>query len=84
MSPATAPLTGVQSHLPHRYEIHGYGGNVLVEARLTPHGKCSHVTWEPGPPAWRLHFDTALTLDELQTAVKDLVVRYDLRFYELA
>ena len=83
MSQLTAPQPAVQPRITHRYEIHGYGGNVNVEARLTQHGRCSHVTWEPGPPAWRLHYDTALTLPEIERIVQDLMSRYDLKFYEM-
>lgn len=83
MSQQIAPQPAVQLRTAHRYEVHGYGGNVNVEARLTQHGHCSHVTWEPGPPAWRMHYDTALTLKEIESTVQDLLRRYDLKFYEM-
>lgn len=83
MSQPTVPQPVARPEKTHRYEVHGYGGNTRVEARLTQHGQCSHVTWEPGPPAWRLHYDTSLTLGELERAVQDLLTRYDLKFYPL-
>jgi hypothetical protein len=74
----TSPvLTAVTNH----YEIHGYGGSPLVQARLAAHGQFSHVTWEPGPPAWRLHYDSPLSLSEVEQRVQDLIRRYDLKFY---
>jgi hypothetical protein len=75
--PAITPTT-------HRYEIHGYDGSLLVQARLAGHGQLSHVTWEPGPPAWRLHYDTQLALSEVEQMLQDLVHRYDLKFYATA
>lgn len=73
--PVLAPAT-------HRYEIHGYGGSPLVQALLAGHGQCSHATWEPGPPAWRLHYDTSLSLIEVEEIVNDLARRYDVKVYE--
>jgi hypothetical protein len=79
--------TGTLTHpvltpVSHRYEIHGYDGSLLVQARLAEHGQLSHVTWEPGPPAWRLHYDTQLALSEVEQMLQDLVRRFDLKFYE--
>ena len=74
--PVLTPVT-------HRYEIHGYGGSPLVQARLAEHGQLSHVTWEPGPPAWRLHYDTQLGLSKVEEILQDLIRRYDLKFYEV-
>ena len=73
--PVLTPVT-------HRYEIHGYDGSLLVQARLAGHGHLSHVTWEPGPPAWRLHYDTQLGLSEVEKMLQDMIHRYDLKFYE--
>lgn len=73
--PVLAPTT-------HRYEIHGYGGSPLVQARLAGHGQCSHAAWEPGPPAWRMHYDTQLSLSQVEEVLKDLMRRYDLKVYE--
>lgn len=73
--PVVTPIT-------HRYEIHGYGGSALVQARLAGHGQCSHATWEPGPPAWRVHYDTQLGLSEVEQMLRDLMRHYDLKVYE--
>jgi hypothetical protein len=67
----------------HRYEIHGYDDCRIVRARLTEHGQCSHTTWELGPPAWRLRYDTSLWLNEVEQLLQDLVCRYDLKIYEI-
>jgi hypothetical protein len=67
----------------HHYEIHGYGDSLLVQARLAEYGQCSHITWEPGPPAWRLRYDTIMGLSEVERLLQDVVHRCDLRFYEI-
>ncbi len=71
-----------QHELNRHYVIHGYGGITAVQGRLAQYGLCSHTTWEPGPPAWRFYYDTHLDPTELLTVLKDLVVRYDIKFYE--
>ncbi len=80
---STGTLTSpVLTAVTHHYEIHGYGGSPLVQARLADHGQISHITWEPGPPAWRLHYDSQLGLGEVEQLVQALTQRYDLKFYE--
>ena len=63
----------------HRYVIHGYGNSINVQARLAQRGHVSHAEWDPGPPSWRLTYDTPLTEQEVLEIVKDLAARYDLK-----
>jgi hypothetical protein len=80
---STGTLTPpVLTAVTHHYEIHGYGGSPLVQARLAAHGQFSHATWEPGPPAWRLHYDSQLALSDIEQTLQDLIRRYDLKLYE--
>jgi hypothetical protein len=82
MSETSVVSTAVQHDLDHRFEVHGYGGILAVQARLTRHGRCSHTTWDPGPPAWRFQYDTQLSPAELSQTLKDLMSRYDVKFLE--
>jgi hypothetical protein len=34
---------------------------------------------DPGPPGWRLTYDTPLSEKEVTELVKDLIARYDLK-----
>ena len=63
----------------HRYVIHGYGNSINVQARLAPRGHVSYAEWDPGPPSWRLTYDTPLNAEEVTELVKDLIARYDLK-----
>ena len=63
----------------HQYVIHGYGKSINVQARLAEHGHVYHAEWDPGPPSWRLTFDTPLSVEEVTELVKDLIARYDLK-----
>lgn len=71
----------VRHQLSQHYEIHGYGGNPVVLTRLAQHGLVSHMTWYPGPPAWRLHYDCALAYSELQALLQDLTARFDIEIF---
>jgi hypothetical protein len=68
----------------HHYIIHGYGNSIGVQARLTGHGRSHHLEWDPGPPSWRLNYDTTLSQTEIERLLADLVQRYDLKVTELA
>ena len=67
----------------HQYLIHGYGNSIMVQARLAEHGRCFHAEWDPGPPSWRLTYDTAYSRSELIDFLKDLTLRYDLKIEEI-
>lgn len=82
MSESTASPHAVQYELNRHYIIYGFGGSIVVQARLAQHGLISRVTWDPGPPAWRLHYDTHLSSPELQQLFKDVIARYDIKFSE--
>lgn len=82
VSENTAGSHAVQYELDHHYVIHGFGGSIVVQARLAQHGLISRVNWDPGPPAWRLHYDTHLSFPELQQLFKDIIARYDIKFSE--
>ena len=62
-----------------RYVIQGYGNSINVQARLAQHGHVYYAEWDPGPPSWRLTYDTPLSVDEVTELVKDLIARYDLK-----
>jgi hypothetical protein len=82
MSADRAAMHAVQHEINRHYIIHGYGGITAVQACLAQHGLCSLTTWEPGPPSWRFHYDTYLSYAELQQVLRDLIVRYDVKFAE--
>jgi len=63
----------------HKYVIHGYGNSINVQARLAQHGHVYHAEWDPGPPSWRLTYDSPLRAEEVTALVKDLIARYDLK-----
>ena len=63
----------------HKYVIHGYGNSINVQARLAQHGHVYHAEWDPGPPSWRLAYDSRLGVEEVTALVKDLIARYDLK-----
>jgi hypothetical protein len=63
----------------HQYLIHGYGNSINVQARLAQQGHVYHAEWDPGPPSWRLTYDTLLTSPEVIELVKDMIARYDLK-----
>ena len=72
-------MNAVRDAVIHKYVIHGYGNSINVQARLAPHGRVYHAEWDPGPPSWRLTYDTQLTTQEVTELVKDLIARYDLK-----
>jgi hypothetical protein len=72
-------MNTVSDAITHKYIIHGYGNSINVQARLASHGHCYHAEWEPGPPSWRLTFDTTLSVPEVTELIKDLIARYDLK-----
>ena len=72
-------MNAVRDEVMHQYVIHGYGGSANVQARLAQHGHCYHAEWEPGPPSWRLTYESALSQSEIVELVKDLISRYDLK-----
>jgi hypothetical protein len=63
----------------HQYVIRGYGNSINVQARLAQRGHVYHAEWDPGPPSWRLTYDTPLSVEEVAELVKDLMTRYDLK-----
>ena len=69
----------VRDAVTHQYVVHGYGNSINVQARLAPHGHVYHAEWDPGPPSWRLTYDSSLGVEEVKELVKDLVARYDLK-----
>ena len=69
----------VRDAVTHKYVIHGYGNSINVQARLAPHGRVYHAEWDPGPPSWRLTYDTPLSEREVAELVKDMTARYDLK-----
>ena len=69
----------VRDTVTHKYVIHGYGNSINVQARLAQHGHVYHAEWDPGPPSWRLTYDSSLPVKEVTELVKDLVARYDLK-----
>ena len=72
-------MNAVRDAVAHKYVVHGYGNSINVQARLAPHGHCYHAEWDPGPPSWRVTYDTPLTEPEVLELIKDLVARYDLK-----
>ncbi len=69
----------VRDAVTRQYVIHGYGNSINVQARLAQHGHVYHAEWDPGPPSWRLTYDTSLSAQEVTELVKDLIARYDLK-----
>ena len=72
-------MNAIRNEVMHLYVIHGYGSSANVQARLAQHGHCYNAEWEPGPPSWRLTYETALSELEIVELVKDLISRYDLK-----
>jgi hypothetical protein len=72
-------MNAIRDAVTHQYVVHGYGNSINVQARLAQHGHVYHAEWDPGPPSWRLTYDTALSVEEVTGLVKDLIVRYDLK-----
>lgn len=82
MRARTAPSPVVKKTLDRHYVIHGYGGSPAVQSRLAQRGLITHVTWDPGPPAWRLHYDTDLPPAELFEYLDDLRGRFEIQIFE--
>ncbi|HSD84824.1 MAG TPA: hypothetical protein VLG46_13230 [Anaerolineae bacterium] len=72
-------LNTVHNSVTHKYVIRGYGNSINVQARLAQRGHVYHAEWDPGPPSWRLTYDTALSEREVTELVKDMTARYDLK-----
>ncbi len=72
-------MNAVRDAVTHKYVIHGYGNSINVQARLAQRGHVYHAEWDPGPPSWRLTYDSTLSLEEVAELVKDLTARYDLK-----
>jgi hypothetical protein len=72
-------MNAVRDAVTHKYVIHGYGNSINVQARLAQHGHVYYAEWDPGPPSWRLTYDSPLGVEEVTTLVKDLIARYDLK-----
>ena len=72
-------MNAVRDAVNHHYVVHGYGNSINVQARLAQRGHVYHAEWDPGPPSWRLTYDTQLTAPEVTDLVKDLIARYDLK-----
>ena len=72
-------MNAVRDAVNHHYVIHGYGNSINVQARLAQRGHVYHAEWDPGPPSWRLTYDTPLGERELAELVKDMAARYDLK-----
>ncbi len=73
----------VHDQVIRQYVIHGYGNSIMVQARLAEHGRCYHTEWDPGPPSWRLTYDTKLKQPELEKFLQDLSSRYSLTIEEV-
>ncbi len=69
----------VRDAVTRKYVIQGYGNSINVQARLAQQGHCYHTEWDPGPPSWRMKYDTSLSEREVLDLIKDLVARYDLK-----
>ncbi len=72
-------MNAVRDAVTHKYVIHGFGNSINVQARLAQRGHVYHAEWDPGPPSWRLTYDSALSVEEVAELVKDLAARYDLK-----
>ncbi len=77
-------MNAVRDAVTHQYVIHGYGNSINVQARLAQHGHCYHAEWDPGPPSWRLTYETSLSEREVVELVKDMAARYDLKISKAA
>ena len=73
----------VHAKVIHQYVIHGYGNSIMVQARLAERGQCYHIEWDPGPPSWRLTYDTRLAPPELEKFLQDMISRYSLKIEEV-
>ncbi len=72
-------MNAVRDAVTHKYVIHGFGNSINVQARLAQRGHVYHAEWDPGPPSWRLTYDSSLSVEEVAELVKDLAARYDLK-----
>jgi hypothetical protein len=72
-------LNAARDAVTHQYIIHGYGNSINVQARLAQRGRVYHAGWDPGPPSWRLTYETPLSEREVTELVKDMAARYDLK-----
>ncbi len=72
-------LNAAHNAVNHQYVIRGYGNSINVQARLAQRGHVYHAEWDPGPPSWRLTYDTPLSEREVAELVKDMAARYDLK-----
>ena len=72
-------MNAVRDAVSHQYVIHGYGNSINVQARLAQRGHVFHAEWDPGPPSWRLTYDTSLSAREVTELVEDLIARYELK-----
>ena len=72
-------MNTIRDAVTHKYVIHGYGNSINVQARLAQHGHVSHAEWDPGPPSWRLTYESTLSVEEVTALVKDMAARYDLK-----
>jgi hypothetical protein len=72
-------LNAAHNAVTHQYVIHGYGNSINVQARLAQRGRVYHAEWDPGPPSWRLTYETPLSEREVAELVKDMAARYDLK-----
>ncbi len=73
----------VRDQVVHQYMIHGYGNSIKAQARLAQRGRCYHAEWDPGPPSWRLTYDTQLSQSELLEFLRDIAIQYDLKVEEV-
>ena len=72
-------MNAVRDAVTHQYVIHGYGNSINVQARLSQRGHVYHAEWDPGPPSWRLTYDSTLSVEDVTALVKDMIARYDLK-----
>ena len=72
-------INAVRDAVTHKYVIRGYGNSINVQARLAQRGHVYHAEWDPGPPSWRLTYDSSLSAAEVAELVKDMIARYDLK-----
>ncbi len=72
-------MNAVRDAVTHKYVIHGFGNSINVQARLAQRGHVYHAEWDPGPPSWRLTYDSSLSAEQVAELVKDLAARYDLK-----
>ncbi len=72
-------MNAIHNAATHQYVVRGYGNSINVQARLAQRGHVYHAEWDPGPPSWRLTYDTPLSEYEVTELVKDMAARYDLK-----